>query len=167
MARIFRFFTLLLALGAAVLLPLAATVVKGAYQRYAVAEEDLLTAQREADDKERYQQRLKDYDDYTSQAGEFLATATQTGLTPESWVRYDVDVKNRVIDVTTLYTILQNGKNGTGYYFRPELLELTSLADESVLPKEVLDVVKREKVKIEPGTNILVSVKGTYLVSKQ
>ena len=176
---------LLLGLLLALIMPMLALKNWHELQNLSVAEEELETARKIRAHKQAYIAKVKAYQAFAKEVKQFLHSARQARILEEDWVTYEVKIKDRLVNLNTMRTFLDNAQSSNRYYFRPKVLQITSLYAEQLLPLDVLkilDAARKESTPPGPtilgesaspthsdhlvGQQVLLTLEGTYMVKR-
>lgn len=178
--RIFLPLGILLAL----LLPVLAITTWDGVQELGVVKEALATARKVRTHKQAYTAKVRAYQAFAIEVEQFLAHAREARILADDWVTYEVDIKDRMVTLNTMRTFLDNAQSSERYYFRPKMLQITSLFAEQLLPLEILKRLDEasklaetsyinaqgERVQGNPnnplGKQVVLTLKGTYMVKR-
>lgn len=181
--RIFLLLGVLLAL----LLPVLIYESWHGMEDLATVEEELASALRLRTHKQAYMAKVRNYQAFSSEIKQFLKNAREARILENDWVIYEVDIRDRLVSLGTMRTFLDNAQSSERYYFRPKMLQITSLFAEQLLSSDILKkldetkktskapfidpqgesvVQKAQRKKSPVGRQVLMTLKGTYMVKK-
>lgn len=106
-----------------------------------------------------YQTFLTEMEQLSTRLGEFR-------IRPDQWNEYKVDIRERLVDVNTMNTMLDHARNGFDYYFEPKHFEMNANLpqdEKGAMPKALQEQLKKEKV--EAGSRVLLSLEGKFVVA--
>ena len=183
--RIFLLLGLLLAMA----LPVLTNQIRDELQNLSVIEDKLTLARKNYDQKQAYLAKVRDYQDFASEVRRFLRDSQKARILKHDWIIYEVDIKDRLVDMETMRTFLDNAKSNERFYFLPKTLQVTSLFAKQLLPPEILKILADaasapppqapmiNPMSEEPappqaapekmeGNQVLLTLKGTYMVKR-
>ena len=175
---------LLMGLLFALLMPVLALESWHEIQNLSAIEEELETARKIRAHKQAYVAKVNAYQAFSNEMKQFLKNAGEARILEDDWVIYEVDIKDRMVNLNTMRTFLDNAQSSERYYFRPKMLQITSLYAEQLLPVEILKRIDEARKQAESprlsiladsapekpdtmvGQQVLLTLKGTYMVKK-
>lgn len=136
--------------------------------------------------KQAYKAKVEAYQTFSKEVNQFLDGAKKARVLETDWVIYEVDIKDRMVSLGEIRTFLDNAQSSERYYFRPKLIQITSLFAEQLLPEAVLQQIDDASQAEEPspslnlleeapkeeedtspvGKQVLLTLKGTYMVKR-
>ncbi len=168
MIFIARYLNPLLAFLGAVALALSAYTAVNAFAEHARLTAELEQQRTLRADRELYAGRFQEWQEYVFEAREFVAAAEASGLRPEDWTRYEVDLRRRLVELRELDSLLEQARAGSGYYFRPREFELTAVHDaEQLRDAQLPDGTRARDVGFQPGRYGILTLRGEYLVTRR
>lgn len=146
-------------------------------------EDKLETARKIRAHKRAYTAKVRAYQTFTSEVQTFIQEAHRARILKNDWVIYEVDIKDRLVNLNAMRTFLDNAQSSERYYFRPDLLQITSLYAEQLLSPDILDQLGAASQGGQPsagqsaggasagsgspvGKQVLLTLKGTYMVKR-
>ena len=175
---------LLMGLLFALMMPMLALESWHEIQNLSVIEEELEMARKIRVHKQAYIAKVNAYQAFSNEIKQFLKSAGEARILEEDWVIYEVDIKDRMVNLSTMRTFLDNAQSSERYYFRPKMLQITSLYAEQLLPIEILKRIDEARKQAEAprinllgdsvqdkpdtivGQQVLLTLKGTYMVKR-
>ncbi|MBF0295738.1 MAG: hypothetical protein HQL96_11165 [Magnetococcales bacterium] len=161
-------------------MPYSGRLAWSAYQDFHAARERLELAKQERAEQDRRVEKAREFRKFSEEAQGFAKVMRENRLEEQNWTTYEVEIKQRLVNVTELRTILSNAAPTPRYYFRPKQLEVTSLLARDHLPEDYRQLLHDKKLdklmiakllkKLEldttptPGEKVLLSLSGTYMV---
>ncbi|MBF0188435.1 MAG: hypothetical protein HQL50_10980 [Magnetococcales bacterium] len=170
MGFILRYFYLLAALLAMVALPYTAREAYHAYVKYNGTKEIYQAYQRYRTSYEGYKSEVKRYKAFKRDVGLFTRATHRARITKHFWIPYKLDFMNRMVSIRDMKTLLSSAQHGSAqqggsYYYEPRMFEVKRLGTAAGGGAQLLQTLeKKSGAVVEPGSRVLLSMKGTYLV---
>ncbi|MEG3639701.1 hypothetical protein [Magnetococcus sp. PR-3] len=164
MLLILRLVILTLAVVGAGLLPFVLSGTMDMYTQYTKAEKARDLVKRKREHYKQYLRNVKTYQAFQDRVSSFVQIAQDIGIDRGDWVRYEVDVQERMVDVSQMGFLLENARNGGHFYYDPSKFEI--LSSEHPVMKEKMESASSEEAG-PAGSQVMVTLKGTYLVYQQ
>ncbi|MBF0588535.1 MAG: hypothetical protein HQL53_05360 [Magnetococcales bacterium] len=167
MLFITRYFYLLLALAALLVLPYAAQKLIHSLEAQRKAETLLEESQKLRSAKDLYQSKVTSINRFRTRVDAFMKTAKQTHSRSESWIPYQVNVVDQPMELTNFQGVLEHARHGytpqgTSFYFSPERFLLKYLTQKDIENSSNKDYQLNDIV--DGKTNLSVTLKGTFYV---
>ncbi|ABK43452.1 hypothetical protein Mmc1_0934 [Magnetococcus marinus MC-1] len=160
MLQIIRLVTLILAVVGGGMLPFVVSDALKSYEAYQKAQQLRSNVLRLQGAYAEYQRGVDLYKAYRQRMSAFSQVAQDSGIVRGEWVRYEVDMKERLVDVPQMGFLLENARNGGHYYYDPVSFELFA-SEHPVMEKHTEAMGDDAGAE---GSQALVSIKGTFLV---
>lgn len=168
MIFIARYLNPLLAFVGAVALAMAAYTAVDAFAEHGRLAAELERQRTLQAERELYAGRFQEWQEYVLETQEFVTAAEASGLRPEDWNRYEVDLQRRLVELRELDSLLEQARAGSGYYFRPREFELAAVNDADDLRDANLpDGGRARDIRFEPGRYGILTLRGEYLVTRR
>ncbi|MEO5365064.1 MAG: hypothetical protein H7831_01645 [Magnetococcus sp. WYHC-3] len=182
MSLMVRLFYLVVTLALLAVIPWVGNYSWGAYQDHVRAQERLSESLAIQGAYQTYAAKVQTYSDFVQSYEKFRQRVSESRVAHGDWDRYQVDLRDELVPVPRMQSILANARHGSGgvnaFYFRPEHFEILSLQspNPSERVKQILEAQGRAQAQSPVdgaaprkvvGDAVLLNLKGEYLVFKR
>ncbi|MBF0284676.1 MAG: OmpA family protein [Magnetococcales bacterium] len=159
---------------AAAALPWAVMQLDQEVKAYHMAEMRADAMTRSQTSRVEFLEQLRNYKGYAKKVNAFVEEARRNRMSSGCWLQYDVSIDHQLMEVAEMRTVLANARSGLEYFFDLDRFELLSTYhaefDKALKGTQYLKTASvaggGAQVKVDPGTAVLLTLKGRYFVDQ-